>query len=58
MMSAVSVQLVPLPCHSDPTRAFSPNINPIPLTPVLGSSISAANTDMMSKKWTNGGKIF
>ena len=32
-------------------------INPLPYTPILGSSISAANKEMMSKIWTNGGKL-
>ena len=29
------------------------NINPLPNMPILGSSISKANEDMMSKTWTN-----
>ena len=32
-----------------PTRV----INPLPDIPILGSSNSAANKDMMSKIWTN-----
>ena len=33
---------------------IAPNkINPLPHMPILGSSNSAANTDMMSKIWTN-----
>ena len=33
------------------------NFNPLLDTPVLGSSSSAENEDMMSKIWTNGYKI-
>ena len=33
------------------------SINPLPNMPVLGSSTSAANKDMMSKTWTNGDTI-
>ena len=29
-------------------------VNPLPDIPILGSSNSAANKDMMSKIWTNG----
>ena len=29
-------------------------LNPLPDTPILGSSNSAANKDMISKIWTNG----
>ena len=32
-------------------------LNPLPHMPVLGSSNSAANKDMMSKIWTNGDTI-
>ena len=32
--------------------------NPLPHMPILGSSTSAANKDMMSKTLTNGDKIF
>ena len=28
--------------------------NPLPDMPILHSSSSTANTDLMSKKWTNG----
>ena len=31
--------------------------NPLPDTPILGSSNSAANKDMMLKIWTNGDTI-
>ena len=31
--------------------------NPLPDMPILGSSNSAANKDMMSKIWTNGDTI-
>ena len=31
--------------------------NPLPDMPILGSSNSAANKDMMSKIWTHGDKI-
>ena len=30
---------------------------PLPDMPILGSSIPAANNDMMSKIWTNGDTI-
>ena len=33
------------------------SINPLPHMPILGSSDSAANKDMMSKIWTNGDTI-
>ena len=29
-------------------------VNPLPRMPILGSSNSAANKDMMTKIWTNG----
>ena len=32
-------------------------INPLPDKPILGSSGSAANKEMMSKTWTNGDTI-
>ena len=32
-------------------------INPLPDMPILGSSSSVANKDMMSKIWTNGDSI-
>ena len=32
-------------------------INPLPDMPILGSSSSAANKDMMSNIWTNGDTI-
>ena len=32
-------------------------LNPLPHMPILGSSYSAANKDMMSKIWTNGDTI-
>ena len=32
-------------------------LNPLPHMPILGSSNSAANKDMMSKTWTNGDTI-
>ena len=34
------------------TRSLG-QINPLPYMPILGSSNSAANKDMMSKIWTN-----
>ena len=33
------------------------NLNPLPDMPILGSSDSAANKDMMSTRWTNGDSI-
>ena len=33
-------------------------VNPLPDMPILGSSNSEANKDMMSKTWTNGVTIF
>ena len=36
---------------------FSAVLNPLPCMPILDSSNSAANKDMMSKIWTNGGTI-
>ena len=33
---------------------FPVMFNPLPHLPILGSSNSAANKDMMSKTWTNG----
>ena len=32
-------------------------VNPLPYMPVLGSSNSAANENMMSKVWTNGEQL-
>ena len=32
-------------------------VNPLPDTPILGSSNSASNKDMMSEIWTNGDTI-
>ena len=32
-------------------------VNPLPHMPILGSSNSAANKDMMLKIWTNGNTI-
>ena len=32
-------------------------LNPLPNVPILGSSNSASNKDMMSKIWTNGETI-
>ena len=33
-------------------------LNPLPHMPILGSSNSAANEDMMAKIWTNGGGYY
>ena len=33
------------------------NFNPLPDVPILGSSNSAANKDMMSKTWTKGDTV-
>ena len=33
------------------------SLNPLPHMPILGSSNSAANKDMMSKLWKNGDTI-
>ena len=35
-----------------------PSFNPLPRMPILGSSNSVANKDMMSKIWTNGNTTF
>ena len=49
-------------CHSD-VGIFGTNmqhsvfVNPLPHVPILGSSNSAANKDMMAKVWTNGDTI-
>ena len=47
--SSVTLHLLSLPTF----RLF----NPLPDMPILGSSNSAANKDMMSKIWTNGDTI-
>ena len=39
------------------TDELAKNVSPLPKMPVLGSSSSAANKDIMSKIWTNGGTI-
>ena len=39
---------------SAPIHAFLEFFNPLPDMPILGSSSSTANKDMMSKIWTNG----
>ena len=33
------------------------DFNPLPDMPILGSSISAANKDLMSKIWNNGDSL-
>ena len=41
--------------HADKKGSYS--FNPLPHMPILGSSNSAANKDMISKIWTNGDTI-
>ena len=38
-------------------QGLSSILNPLPQMPILESSISAANKDMMSKLWTNRNTI-
>ena len=40
------------------SKSETMGVNPLPHMPILGSSNSAANKDVMSKIWTNGDTIF
>ena len=45
-------------CYSLPNQInFKIQSNPLPDAPILGSTSSAANKDVMSKIWTNGDTI-